>query len=863
MDIDPQLQRARDGAPQRGYISTAVAPDYPEPPSHIHAIPNQNPHQDPSGPASFSHSHSLGAEHTPATQSPDPNDGLGDAKRARACEPCRQLKVRCDPDPDHPDGSCKRCAKARRTCIVTAPTRKRQKKTDSRVAELERKIDALTATLQTSHATGSLFAGSGAGATTQRSPSLDDHPATSRRWLSGSGESTTLAGKKRGHSGETKEPAGGGLLGPRYSRPGSPSAEQIPSQPTAKQWRRPVDAAKQETVGEFVDMIDRGVIDLKTATSAFERYVHQMAPEFPFVMFTPGTGMAEVRRTKPFLFLAIMAIAVGTFNPEAQMTLLNEHYRSIAEEVVVKGHKTLELLQAILVGTIWYIPPDNFDEIKFYTTTQMAVAMAMELGMNRRLSVNKKGFNMIRDLIIKKPSGPAFDPEGPEARRTWVGCYYLSVQMAAALRRVHLVTWQPYMDECLEILDNHPDALPSDRTLKWWARLGNIMEDAGVHFSSDDVGSIVTFADSRAWHEIKAFENRLSRWRAEIPREVYTGPMAHTESVLSIFIHESVMSLDYNTVNNSPQDLPSTSVAAVIDALTSTIRSIHQSLDIITSIDIDRLVSLPTSSIARTSYPVVGLIKIFSLYMSPDSRLGQILDVQSLKVDYYLDKVIAQYRAGAARDGGRVLAKFGNILVLLRNWFVKKRDQGDHGRELKELFSAAHQPSQPRQQMAPGMTPLHFLSEVAMGDPANRPSTENSQRQVYPTDQSPERMQTPSSNSYPDPSLQAKRTTPPSTWPSYQPQVTLSATDPSLMSRPYYQPYSQAEQPQSYPDIQTTVTQGYPDMSVAGMQLAPPMGMAEVGVDAGFGDPFFTLNNMMDEGLFTFPLSFDGNFGFF
>jgi hypothetical protein len=43
--------------------------------------------------------------------------------------------------------SCKRCAKAGRACITTPPTRKRQKKADSRVAELERKIDALTATL--------------------------------------------------------------------------------------------------------------------------------------------------------------------------------------------------------------------------------------------------------------------------------------------------------------------------------------------------------------------------------------------------------------------------------------------------------------------------------------------------------------------------------------------------------------------------------------------------------------------------------------------------------------------------------------------------------------------------------------------
>jgi hypothetical protein len=80
------------------------------------------------------------AHHTPgSTKSP------GDFKRPRACDSCRGLKVRCDQE--RPDQSCRRCAKAGRPCITTPPTRKRQKKADSRVAELERKIDALTATL--------------------------------------------------------------------------------------------------------------------------------------------------------------------------------------------------------------------------------------------------------------------------------------------------------------------------------------------------------------------------------------------------------------------------------------------------------------------------------------------------------------------------------------------------------------------------------------------------------------------------------------------------------------------------------------------------------------------------------------------
>ncbi|KAJ5970008.1 hypothetical protein N7501_006256 [Penicillium viridicatum] len=892
MEIDPQLQHTRDGDPQRPFYTPtrptmSTGPEYPEPPSHAPLNPYQSRdiHSDGHG-----HGHGHGDTHPSfgmgpdSNQSPEPHDGSRDAKRSRACEPCRQLKVRCDPDPAHPEGSCKRCAKARRKCVVTAPTRKRQKKTDSRVAELERKIDALTATLQASNSTGALFSGKSGH---QPSPSGErDEQLAGRRWLGGESK---IAGSKRQHTGEVKD-SSDGLLAPRYSRPGSPSAEQISSH-ASKHWRRPVggDSAplpKLEAGNEFADMIDRGIIDYTTANAAFERYVYEMAPEMPFVVFPPGTTMGEVRRNKPHLFLAIIAAAVGIFSPDAQPTLVNETYRLIAEHVVIKGQKSLELVQTLMVCSIWYLPPDNFDEIKFYSLTHMAAVMAMELGLNRPISGNRRSFNMIRELIMKKPTGPAFDPDGPEARRTWVGCYYLPVQMSAALRRVHLVTWQPYMDECLEILETHPDALPSDRKLKWWAKLGSIMEDAGHRFSADDPGSIATFADSKAWYNIKLLEDRLAQWREEIPRELYTGPMVHTERVLNLFVHESAMSVDYNTGSNSPSqnELHTSSIAAVMDALTTAIRCIHESLDTICAIEVDRLISLPTTSLARTTYPVVSLIKIYSLFMSPDSRIGQILDVQSLKLDYYLDKVIAHYRAAAERDGGRAAAKFGNIMVLLRNWFIKKRDQGDHGRELKEVFSNDQGPSDrrqahrgrdtptaasanPRTEMAPGMTPLHFLSEVAMGDPAHRANNPTPQRsitgQTYPSSRSPSSianpMTTPGSSSFgPEP--------PQPSWSGASYSTSLPSSDNQIETRGYYQPYPSTELTPNYPDLPSSAqTQGYPDMStVTGMQLAPPMGMApDVGMDPNVGDPWFTLGNMMDEGLFTFPLSFDGNFGLF
>lgn len=78
------------------------------------------------------------------------------------------------------------------------------------------------------------------------------------------------------------------------------------------------------------------------------------------------------------------------------------------------------------------------------------------------------------------------------------------------------------MDESLQILENHPDALPSDRKLVWWAKLGWIMEQAGVQLTSDDAKSVLSFTDSKVRHTIKAFANQLAQYRRDIPEEFWT-----------------------------------------------------------------------------------------------------------------------------------------------------------------------------------------------------------------------------------------------------------------------------------------------------------------------------------------------------
>jgi hypothetical protein len=66
----------------------------------------------------------------------------------RACAHCRSQKVRCLPEESNPN-ICQRCARTGRPCVFTpVQKRKQRKRTDTRVAELEREMRAMRALLK-------------------------------------------------------------------------------------------------------------------------------------------------------------------------------------------------------------------------------------------------------------------------------------------------------------------------------------------------------------------------------------------------------------------------------------------------------------------------------------------------------------------------------------------------------------------------------------------------------------------------------------------------------------------------------------------------------------------------------------------
>lgn len=449
MDVDPRL-RATQPHPSSSTPSSLDTPlSQAQGDGHLHS------------PHSLNAAGWAGAANaTPAAPAGAPADGdavnddpLADLKRPRACEACRQLKVRCDPEPGHPADSCKRCAKANRRCIVTAPTRKRQKKSDSRVAELEKRIDSLTASLEASQTRNHAPVTAAAGLGVQEPPAQDGGGRPLGTWLGqftsrndGTGversdrvidtvdaPDTAMAGRKRQASGDIIRQGFGHLpmSAPPSARPDSSTdaqARPATSASTAFSECPPLCdiAPKTHSEGEQPDVIDRGVIDVDTASEAFNRYTESFAPALPFVIFPEGTIMADVRHAKPILFLAILSVSISALRPALQVPLVTELHRVFADRIVVRGAKSLDLVQALLVSTIWYAPPDHIEELKFYQLLHLAIVLAMELGMNRRSPAKASSGGKWREIITRRV--PHVQPDALDARRAWLGCYFMSTK---------------------------------------------------------------------------------------------------------------------------------------------------------------------------------------------------------------------------------------------------------------------------------------------------------------------------------------------------------------------------------------------------------------------------------------------------
>lgn len=269
-----------------------------------------------------------------------------------ACIRCRGSKVRCLLDTITDHGKCRRCHEANVQCVFESiAPRQRRKRTDIRVAVLERQIEDLEAAIKNSRPPPGT--GLGNETTVGHEEDLDIHTSES-----GCGHHRT--------------------------------AEQQPCMPQGQSETRILDIVKQRATEDELSNCDNETIPglitsnqlpIEVAVNLLADFVCHVLPEYPILAVTDGDDFISLRKAKPILLLAMVTAASRASDPSLFEKLHSRLITLLAEQIVAQGHRSLELIQATLIMEVWYRPPDDMRRLTFYMWIQIAGTMVQQLGL--------------------------------------------------------------------------------------------------------------------------------------------------------------------------------------------------------------------------------------------------------------------------------------------------------------------------------------------------------------------------------------------------------------------------------------------------------------------------------------------------
>ena len=412
-------------------------------------------------------------------------------------------------------------------------------------------------------------------------------------------------------------------------------------------------------------------MEMDTAVVMFDHYIGKMLPFFPVLSFPSYIKAQDVRAARPTLFLAILAVASSAVRPNLQPGLLVELNRQLSERILFSGEKSLELVQAILVYTAYYVRSKYAKDLAFNQYIHAAVVMCLDLGMGKRYP---KKLN--RDGI-----------EEAEIRRTWLGCYYFASSVSILLRHPSLVRWSPYIEECLHFFSTSTHALPSDAWLCALTKCQHIAEEVCIIFNMDDPSSSISFGEIKTQYHLKAFEKKLADWKSSVPSYMDKRLVEHIAASLNLYIHEISIHHDHNVDDFRPEPLTTNTTESGsfittvhIDALSTCLDSCHRVLNSYLALDIDTARVIPNLFIVWNTYAAVGLIKLDGVVHAPDSSFGSIF-TPDLRADHYLSSIIQKLSEISADGRWPPAEAFIFVTKKLSSWHQHKKAPwlGDDG----------------------------------------------------------------------------------------------------------------------------------------------------------------------------------------
>ena len=416
----------------------------------------------------------------------------------RACEACRLSKVRCLVNPDAGSTQCQRCAKAGRECIFAPPAKRRQRKrTDVRVTELEREIQQMRSLLKTKN---------------QSSHDHSDHDSSDEQ-----SDEAADNGEKEPSSNSQSHSGGTTTASPYANRWNVRLFTRAPVPPP------PGSCGPKDLLGPSDDdIIDRGVITERLADELLDLWRNELVIACPGITVANEWTALELRAKKPLLFHAIMAAGAHSKGSALSDTLHEEAVYLYARSIFIKGEKSVQAIQALLVTVTYYSPPRTPGQLQIYQWMNTAASMALELG----LASKPRTYEQLPKRAIKPIQKISSPEELLEHCRTVLLLYTMSAGFSMRFRRPNILLYNSWMEECFILLGKSKSL--EDRRLIAILKLQRIADEANTAFGFDDASTSFSLSESRMQIILRIFDRRMQDWKRSIPDDVLTSECSQT-----------------------------------------------------------------------------------------------------------------------------------------------------------------------------------------------------------------------------------------------------------------------------------------------------------------------------------------------
>ncbi|EAW08348.1 C6 zinc finger domain protein [Aspergillus clavatus NRRL 1] len=578
----------------------------------------------------------------------------------RSCESCRGLKVRCILDPTLPT-QCQRCAKAGRACIFVAPQKRRpRKRTDSRVAQLEREMRQMRSLLKDRFRVDESDAES-TDSEKEESPEPDELGIESKERLFSIPEAPSSVSASTRHTDQPGVPLSS------YANTVESSSVSVPS-------FNPISTAFSPEMPLGDDVIDRGLIPLEYANELVAFFISELMAFAPVIVLPPGTSAAQLRRSKPVLFLSIIAAAAIAVDASIATVLNQEMVRLYAERFFVHGDKSLELVQALVLMTVFYFPPNSPLKLQHYQYTHVAATMALEIGLASKRRVSRVASG-------NKDKQIPFDEQMAEQARAILECYHLASTVAMKTRRPNLLLFNDWMGECVKHLENSPHAI--DRHMATWFELQRIVDEAMASFGLDDTSSTTPLTETRVQAVLRWFDSRMQSWKKKIPVDMLTVPMSFEYHFTNLAVYELAIGEGYrdpDAIKQQYYTLPapedhrqaeraSPPLSAIrVDITIKWMHAAQEMLDYFLGCDTELMRKLPNMIYSRVGVAMMSLLKIYFSVIS--GALGEFVSPQTVKVELYLDAMTRRLTEASGGQKYKIPSRWYYVLAIkARGWY--------------------------------------------------------------------------------------------------------------------------------------------------------------------------------------------------